>query len=113
MCSLNVARIRLFFSFTHAGILYPCALVHWFMHIGDNPDKDTGLWMVKPDCDAVDGSPHTAVIHLDTVLHAAHLIGVYGSEVLPKGLSFADSLDAFCSFYVNKFIDNHAFQIAY
>jgi hypothetical protein len=113
MRSLDVARVRLFFSFTYAGTYYPCALVHWFSRVGDGPDEDTGLWMVEPDCDAANGSPHAAVIHLDAVLRAAHLIGVYGSDILPKDLSFTDSLDSFLSFYVNKFIDNHAFLIAY
>lgn len=112
MRSLDVARVRLFFSFTYAGIYYPCALVHWFSRVGDNPDEDTGLWVVEPDRTA-DGSPIAAVIHLDTVLRAAHLIGVYGGDILPKELSFTDSLDAFHSFYVNKYIDHHAFQIAY
>lgn len=113
MQSLDVARVRRFFSFTYAGISYPCALVHWFSRVGDNADEDTGLWMVELDHDTADGSPHAAVIHLDTILRAAHLIGVYGSDILPKDMSSADSLDAFRSFYVNKFIDNHAFQIAY
>lgn len=113
MRSLDVARVRLFFSFTYAGTYYPCALVHWFSRVGDSPDEDTGLWMVEPDRDATDGSPHAAVIHVDAVLRAAHLIGVYGRDILPKDLSSADSLDAFLSFYVNKFADNHAFQIAY
>jgi hypothetical protein len=113
MRSLDVARVRLFFSFTYAGTSYPCALVHWYSRVGDSPDEDTGLWMVEPDHDTADGSPHAAVIHLDTVLRSAHLIGVYGSDFLPKDMSSADSLDAFRSYYVNKFIDNHAFQIAY
>jgi hypothetical protein len=113
MRSLEVARVRLLFSFMYAGTYYPCALVHWFSRMGDIPDEDTGLWMVEPDHDTVDGSLHAAVIHLDAVLRAAHLIGVYGSDILPKDLSFTDSLDAFRSFYVNKFIDSHAFLIAY
>ncbi|KAF8488275.1 hypothetical protein F5888DRAFT_1796370 [Russula emetica] len=113
MRSLDVARVQLLFSFTYADTYYPCALVHWFLRVGDNPDEDTGLWMVEPDRDAADGSPHAAVIHLDTVFRAAHLIGVYGSDFLPKDLSFTDSLDAFRLFYVNKFIDNHAFLTAY
>jgi hypothetical protein len=69
--------------------------------------------MVKPDCDAADGSLQAAVIYLDTVLHAAHLITVYSNDILPKDLSSTDSLDAFLLFYVNKFIDHHAFLIAY
>jgi hypothetical protein len=112
-CNPLILPMRLLFSFTYAGTYYPCALVHWFAHVGDNPDEDTGLWMVKPDHDAVDDSPHVAVIHLDTVLRCAHLIGVYGSDILLKDMSYTDSLDAFRSFYVNKFIDHHAFQIAY
>ena len=113
MRSLDVAHIRLLFSFTYADIYYPYALVHWFSHVRDNPDEDTGLWVVEPDRDAADGSPQYAAIHLDTVLCAAHLIGVYGGDILPKDLSATDSLDAFLSFYVNKFIDNYAFLIAY
>ncbi|KAF8488764.1 hypothetical protein F5888DRAFT_1796301 [Russula emetica] len=113
MRSLDVARVQLLFSFTYADTYYPCALVHWFLRVGDNPDEDTGLWMVEPDRDAANSSPHAAVIHLDTVFRAAHLIGVYGSDFLPKDLSFTDSLDAFRLFYVNKFIDNHAFLTAY
>jgi hypothetical protein len=112
MQSLDVAHVCLFFSFTYASRYYPCALVHWFSRIGDNPDEDTGCWMVEPDR-AADGSPHAAIIHLDAVLRAAHLIGICGSDMLPKDLSFADSLDVFLAFYVNKFIDNHAFHIAY
>ena len=69
--------------------------------------------MVEPDRDTGDGSVHAAVIHLEAVLHAAHLIGVYGNDILPKDLTFTDSLDAFALFYVNKFINNHAFLIAY
>jgi len=69
--------------------------------------------MIEPDYDIANGSSHAAVIHLDTVLCAAHLIGVYGSDILPKDLSYTDSLDAFHLFYVNKFIDNHASQIVF
>lgn len=113
MRSLDVARVRLLFSFTYAGTNYPCALVHWFSRVGEGPDEDTGLWMVEPDCDTADGSVHAAVIHLESILRAAHLIGVYGNDILPKELSYTDSLDAFRLFYVNKFIDNHAFLTAY
>ena len=113
MRSLDVARVRLLFSFTYAGTYYPCALVHWFSRVGDGPDEDTGLWIVEPDHDTADGSVRAAVIHLEAVLRAAHLIGVYGNDILPQDLSFTDSLDAFRLFYVNKFIDNHAFLTAY
>ena len=31
MRGVDVARVRLFFSFSDDGIEYPCALVHWFL----------------------------------------------------------------------------------
>jgi hypothetical protein len=112
MRGLDVARIRLFFSLNFEDVSYPCALVHWFSRIGDGPDEDTGMWMVEPDFD-VNGSPLVAVIHLDTIYRAAHLIGVCGEHSLPRGFSFKHSLDTFRSFYVNKFADHHAFEIAF
>ena len=112
MHGLDVARIQLFFSFMYEGIKYPCALIHWFSHVGNKPDEDTGIWLVQPDSNA-DGSPAMSVIHLDTVVWAMHLIGVYGDGFLPRGISLHNSLDVFGTFYVNKYIDHHAFEIAF
>lgn len=112
MRGLDVARVRLFFSFQISKTVYPCALIHWFSRVGDSADEDTGMWVVKPDLD-VDGLPRASVIHLDTILRAAHLIGVYGKHFLPEKLSFTQSLDIFRAYYVNKFIDHHAFEIAF
>jgi hypothetical protein len=108
---LDVVRVALFFSFDFRGTTYPCALVRWMSCCGDEPDEDTGMWVVKPELDA-DGSPSSSIVHLDCILRAAHLIGVYGDEVIPIELSFDQSLDAFRAFYVNRFIDHHAFEIA-
>lgn len=112
MRGLDVARVRLFFSFTHKGTKNPCALVHWFSRVGDSPDENTGMWVVEPEI-LENGTPHASVIHLDTIFRAAHLIGVYGEAFVPTQLSFANSLDAFCAYYVNKYIDHHAFEIAF
>jgi hypothetical protein len=109
---LDVARVRLFFSIEFCGITYPCALVQWMSRLSDEADENTGMWIVEPDVDA-SGSPLVAVIHLDSILRAAHLIGVCGDKCLPKGLAFHQSLDTFPAFYVNKFIDHHAFEIAF
>jgi hypothetical protein len=49
MRGLDVARVRLFFSFSYEGVLYPCALVHWYSRKGDSPDDTTGMWIVEPD----------------------------------------------------------------
>ncbi|KAG2095439.1 uncharacterized protein F5147DRAFT_747730 [Suillus discolor] len=111
MRGLEVARVICFFSFFHRWEVYPCALVQWFEKIGDCPNEDTGMWMVTPSFHE-DGSRNLAVIHIETVFHAAHLIPIYSSEYIPHSLKFYDSLDTFRSFYVNKYADHHAFEIA-
>jgi len=112
MRGLEVVRVLLFFSFEFQNKTYPCALVRWFSRIGHEPDEDTGMWRVERDFDAND-EPLTSVVHLDCIVRATHLIGVYGREFIPEDLSPHESLDAFQTFYVNKFIDHHAFEIAF
>ena len=110
---LYVARVRLFLSFsTEDGTNYPCALVEWFSTYGDSPCEETGLWRVVPDFD-VQGRHVRSLVHIDTILRAVHLIGVAGHHLLPKTLAYNNSLDAFRSFYVNKYIDYHAHEIAW
>jgi hypothetical protein len=88
-----------------------CALVQWFTHVAEEPDDLTGMWVVHLDI-KVDGSLAVGVIHLDSVLHVAHLMPVYGDKFLPLGLFTESSLNIFQCFYVNKYIDYHAFEIA-
>ncbi|KAH9988333.1 hypothetical protein BJV77DRAFT_1061430 [Russula vinacea] len=95
MLGLDVARVRLFFSFSYRGKFYPY--------------EDTGMWIVERELNA-DGSRRAAVLHLDTIVRAAHLIGVYGESTLPNDLSPAQSLESFQSYYVNKYIDHHSFE---
>jgi len=113
MRGLDVARVRLFFSFSYEGVQYPCALVCWFSREGDSPDNTTGMWIVEPDTSDDDGETLTSIIHLDTILRAAHLLPVFGSEHVSWTLSFTDTLDTFSSFYINKYVDHHAFEIAF
>ena len=97
-------------SFVFNGKTYPCALVRWFSHISEECDKDTGMWMVQLEVED-DGSPSISMLHIDCIFHAAHLLPIYGVD--PIGLISPDnSLDVFPVFYVNKYIDHHAFQIA-
>lgn len=109
---LLVARLNLFFSFSFENTVYPCALVQWFSTYGDSPCEDTGLWRVEPDFD-VRGRRMSSVVHIDTILRSAHLIGVGGPQILPKTLTHHDSLYAFQLFYVNKYADHHAHEIAF
>ncbi|KAG0692872.1 hypothetical protein DFH29DRAFT_985642 [Suillus ampliporus] len=108
---LEVARVKWFFSFKFNWVTYPCALVQWFDKVGDHADEDTSMWIVRPSIHD-DGTPSFAVIHLKTVYRAAHLIPVYGRDFIPNNIQYFHSYDAFCSYYVNKFADHHAFEIA-
>ncbi|KAG2144246.1 hypothetical protein DEU56DRAFT_870395 [Suillus clintonianus] len=77
MRGMIVGRVKLFFSFVHNGVTYPCALVDRFSHM------------------------------------AAHLLPVFGDGALPVDFHFAHSLDAFNSYYVNKYADHHANEIVF
>ena len=112
MCGLDIARIKQFFSFKFQGHLYPCAMVQWYSPRGDEPDEDTGMWIVEPDV-YKDGKPITDIIHLDTIVRASHLIAMYGNKPLLKGIPFCYALELFPSYYVNNYIDHHAFEITF
>ena len=77
--------------------------------MGDSSDDHTHMWVVQPNND----ENLLSIIHLDTVVRAAHLLPVFGSKHVSKALSFMDTLDTFMRFYVNKFADHHAFKIAF
>ncbi|KAJ7687658.1 hypothetical protein B0H17DRAFT_1069770 [Mycena rosella] len=110
---LHAARVRLFLRFKFRGVEYPCVLIHWFSARGDSPCPDTGMWIVTPDSER-NGRPSLAVVHLDALLRGAHLIGVAGKDFIPvHHFDFSDSLDAFKAFYVNKYADHHAHEIAF
>ncbi|TFK59591.1 hypothetical protein BDN72DRAFT_905705 [Pluteus cervinus] len=108
----HVARVRLFFSFKHGDTTYPCALIHWFSPIGYDADWVTGMWRIKPDYHQ-DGTPVLGVVSVDAIYRGAHLIGCAGDEFLPKDFDKSESLDSFKSFYVNKYADHHAHEIAF
>jgi hypothetical protein len=109
---LNVCRIFLFFTFVHKNILYPCALIQWYSFVGNEPDEDTGMWMVEPDIRS-DDSRLLAVVHIDSIYRAAHLMPAYlTAQFIDRSLGMHDSLDFFDLFYINKFADHNAFQIA-
>lgn len=112
MCGLDVAHVKQFFSFNCQGHVYLSAAIQWYSCCGDEPDKDTGMWIVEPDiCE--DGKCVTYIIHLDTIFHSAHLIAMYGNNPIPKDIPLCHTLDLFHLYYVNKFIDHHAFKIVF
>jgi hypothetical protein len=111
MHRMEVAHAICFFSFVYFGVTYPCALVQWFSRISEELDNDGGMWMVSPDFDC-NGNPDLAVIHIDCIFRVAHLVPIFGDAFVPDDITYQNSLDSFKGFYVNRFIDHHAFDIA-
>jgi len=113
MCGLDVAHVLCFFSFDYLGTRYPCAVVHWFDRVGDSPDESTGMWIVHPG-HQTRNVRNIAVVHIDTIYRAAHLIPVYSTHNIDsRDFRPHRSYDMFQSFYVNKFADHHTFEIAF
>ena len=110
--ALYVARVSHFLSFTFQRTSYPCAMVEWFITVGDEPCPVTGMWIVAPEMDQ-HGNRLASIIHLNCVLRGAHLMGVSGDNFLPRDFDFSDTLDAFHTYFVNKFADHNAHKIAF
>ena len=111
MRGVRVARVLLFFRFSHLGITYPCAFVNWFQTLGDSPCPVTGMWMVKPEIRRRKRA--VSVILLSSIVRGAHLIGVHGADFLPRDFDPSYSLDAFTAYYVNKFSDHHVHEMIF
>jgi hypothetical protein len=107
---LHVARLRLLFSLAWGSDIFPCALIRWFPDIAEEPDADTGLRIVQPEDDDA-GEPVYEVVHLDSIVRAAHLLPVFGPEMVPADLHYSQTLDVFRAFYLNCFIDHHAYDL--
>ena len=76
---LTPMRVMLFFSFAYQGKTYPCALVEWFKKYGSHPDKETGIWRVRPHF--MGRHWLTTVVHLDSFLQDAHLLPVFSGAM--------------------------------
>ncbi|KAJ7254507.1 hypothetical protein C8J57DRAFT_1473545 [Mycena rebaudengoi] len=107
---LDQPGFRGLLTMRHNRIEFPCALVTWFSAIGDRSCPDVGMWMVEPDVDH-HGQRMLDIIHIDTILRGAHLIGIYGEDFLPRYFPHSASLDRFKAFYINKYADHHSHEI--
>ncbi|KAJ7588204.1 hypothetical protein C8J56DRAFT_890018 [Mycena floridula] len=81
----------------------PCALVNWFV-TSEEPNKDTGMWVVKPEYDG--SSCSIQVIHLDAIACRVHLLPVYGlstafsEEKISVAKFFCFWLSLYCCFMI-------------
>ena len=113
MRGLEIARVHLFFSFEAGGELFSCALIHEFCKSFNDPDPDNGMWIVEPDLDT-NRYRVMSIVHVDSIIRAAHLLPVFrGDAAVPREVNFSNTLDIFTAFYVNKYIDYHAFETVY
>ncbi|KAG1831213.1 hypothetical protein DFJ58DRAFT_719586 [Suillus subalutaceus] len=80
--------------------------------------KDCVFVITDPNAHGMQGMDiaqplHTdKIVSVDTIFRSAHLIPVYGTDMLPLVIKSHHVLDIFTLFYVNKYADHHAFEIA-
>jgi hypothetical protein len=108
MGGMVVGRVLNFLAFVDEDTRYPCALVETFLPVGGRRDPTTNMWVVQPE--RVQGKRSVRLVHLDCVVRGCHLVPVFGQVRVPVEWHFADSLDAFSSFYLNQYIDYHAHE---
>ncbi|KAG1761658.1 hypothetical protein EDD22DRAFT_779470, partial [Suillus occidentalis] len=71
----------------------------------------TGMYIVT-SATTDNGTPDILIVHIDCVFHSTHLIPVYSVNFIAHTIGPHDSYNTFNSFYVNKYADHHAFEIA-
>ena len=79
--------------------------MHWVSCTTDTLSDITGMHVVEPDC-LPDGRPVTVVVHLNTVFRVVHLLPIFS-----KHQHHEQTLDLFSEFYINRYIDYHAFEV--
>lgn len=107
---LSVARLHLLFSFTKSNTRHDVALIQWYSYIGDSPDEDTGMWVVKKERGS-DGLPVIDFIYIDAIVRSCQLLPIYGRGMIPRQVTHMTSLNCFQTYYVNKFADHHSFEL--
>jgi hypothetical protein len=55
------------------------------------------------------------IVHLDSVVRGAHLLPRFPSDapLYRREINYMNVLDVYKAFYVNKYIDHHAFELAF
>ena len=111
MSGYVVVRLLILFSFTYNGHDFPVALVHWYALSDDSGrwDDATGMWLVEREYR--NGGPHLAVVHVEAIFRAVHLLPYFGYEPVKRGVTRDNSLDVYGMFYVNKYADHQSFEI--
>lgn len=109
---LLIGQVLSFIKLRHEGVEYPAVIISSFEVIGSCPCELTNMWKVHHDLDT-HGQQQLKMVHLDAILHGAHLIGIASSNFVPKEVNHTNALDAFKTFYINKFVDYHTHEITF
>lgn len=78
MEGMVIARVRLLFSFNYRTVDHCCALVNWLVREDEEPDPNTGMWVVS--LEEQNGAPTTQVIDVKGIVRA-------GSQKGPSDVS--------------------------
>lgn len=116
----RVARIRVVFSLPESsldvlfndGVEVPQHLVfvEWFSAFTPNPERNHGLFKIRPLRNREDGSPVTEVIPLANIRRSVHLYPQFG-PFAPIEWTSSTVLDVCSTFFVNTFTDRHMYRI--
>ncbi|KAN0140688.1 hypothetical protein V8E53_001515 [Lactarius tabidus] len=109
MEGMVIAHVQLLFLFDYSGVDQHCALVNWLVCKGDEPDPDTRMWIVS--LEKRNREPTTQVIDVKTMVRTAHLLPVFGQDMVPSDVHHYNSLDRYQSFFVNKYADHHSHKL--
>ncbi|KAH9839287.1 uncharacterized protein C8Q71DRAFT_795564 [Rhodofomes roseus] len=107
MQGMAVARVTGLMVIPYRGERYQCALIDWF-DVTDQPDDVTGMYVVQPEI--IQGQQASSIVHLDSIFRAVHLMPVFRDTFMPLTFHFSYSLDAFESFYINRYGDYHSHE---
>ncbi|KIY48112.1 hypothetical protein FISHEDRAFT_43931, partial [Fistulina hepatica ATCC 64428] len=107
---MSMVHIFLFFSLVCSGKSYLCAYIHWFNKVGNHPDPVTRMWHMEPDLCGQHREPYMSIMHVDSLVHGTRLILVYGAVPVPIDMDYMESLNMYSTYYVNCYIDHHAFE---
>ena len=70
------------------------------------------MWLVEREYrNSSSREPHLAVVHVETIFRAVHLLPFFAHEPVIQGVTHDNSLDSYTAYYVNRFADHQSFEI--
>ena len=70
------------------------------------------MWIVTQEIGQTK-QPALGLININSIVHSVHLIGIAGSHLVPYEVDHTNALEAFKTFYINKYIDYHTYEVVF